>query len=102
MNLENIIRQMEEKSVSRKEKEKNVVEVTRGTINDSGTVTYMRLLYKGNIHGRYCLVWGLLILWGCVWMTAFIANFTFTQYRTIDDAALLHFYTLSNSLLHTL
>jgi hypothetical protein len=45
MNLENIIRQMEEKSVSRKEKEKNVVEVTRGTINDSGTVTYMRLLY---------------------------------------------------------
>ena len=96
--LERILRRMEEKGISRKGKEKNEGEVTRNAINDAGTVTYMKLLYKGYVHGRYCHVYYCEVL---DWMIAFVTPFTFTHYRTIDNAALLHFYTLSNSLLHT-
>jgi hypothetical protein len=61
-NLEKIIRQIEEKGISRKGEEKNEGEVTRNAINDAGTVTYIKLLYKGNVHKRYCHVYELQIL----------------------------------------
>ena len=60
--MEKILRRIEEKGISRNGKEKNEGEVTRIAINDAGTVTYMKLLYKGNIHGCYCQVYELLIL----------------------------------------
>jgi hypothetical protein len=44
-NLEKIIRWRAEEGISRKEKEGNEGEVT-SAINYSGTVTYMKLLYK--------------------------------------------------------
>ena len=56
---------MEEKGISRKEKEKNEGEGTRGASNNSGTLTYMKLLYKGNVRGRYSQVYRLLIFWVC-------------------------------------
>ena len=60
--MEKIIRPKAEEGISENEREKNEGEVTRGAINASGTVTYMKLLYKGNVHGRYCQVYELLIL----------------------------------------
>ena len=53
--MEKIVRQDtgEEEGISGKERENNEVEVTRTAINNAGTVTYMNLLYKVNVHGRY-------------------------------------------------
>ena len=51
--MEKIIRRDtgEEEGISGKEREKNEGEVTRSAINHLGTVSYMKLLYKGNVHG---------------------------------------------------
>jgi hypothetical protein len=65
MNLKNIIKWMSEEGFSGKEEEKNEGEIRKSTINDSGTVTYVKLRYKENIHGCYRQAYGLLILWGC-------------------------------------
>ena len=83
MDLVNIIRSIEEEEeyLWKKENEKNEGEVSR-TINDSGTITYMKLLYKEHIHGCYRLAYELLILRGCVLDVCIYCTFNF---HTVQD-----------------
>ena len=61
--MEKIIRRGAEEGFSAKEREKIEGEVTRSAINDSGTMPYRNLLYKGNVQGRYGQVYELVIIW---------------------------------------